>query len=102
MLTKYERLGSQLRRVKEDMRSGARIGTQAFANGAGGIVGGFVQCKLPVIPNTTLQTNALVGAGLTMAAVVGLFSEYSDHVGALGGGMLAYALGRESEQYFNG
>jgi hypothetical protein len=101
VLTKYERLGSQLRRVKEELRTGARIGTQVLANSGGGVVGGYIESKMPTVPNTTLKTNAVVGSALAFGAVVGLFSEYSDHVGAVGGGILAYALGKESEAYFN-
>lgn len=100
-MTRYERMTGQLRRVKEELRNGARIGTQVLSNGAGGVAAGFVEAKYPTIPNTTLKTNAVVGSALAMGAVTGLFSEHSDNVGALAGGMLAYALGKESEAYFS-
>lgn len=97
----YERLKGSLARVRSDIKAGARIGTHAMMASCGGIAGGFIEAKMPTIPNTTLKTNAVLGTAGIVGAVTGLFSEYSDHIGSAASGLLAYALGKESEAYFS-
>jgi hypothetical protein len=101
-MSRYERLGGALRRAKDELKAGARIGTHAMLAGAGGIAAGFVEAKMPMIPNTTLRTNAVGGAALVLGAVTGIFSEYSDQIGSFGAGVLALSLGKEAEAYFQG
>lgn len=100
-MSKYERMGNALKKVRADLKVTGRIGTHAMLAGGGGLIGGFLQAKFATIPNTTLSTPAVVGVGLVISALANMWDDYSDEVGATGGGVLAYALGKEAEKYFD-
>ena len=98
-IEKIERLTSQIKNLKVAGAKAARIGTNGVLTGGGGAVAGFVHAKLPKVPNTNLDTAGAVGVGLLIAAAGDVFDNYSEHVGAFAGGMLAYAAGRETYTY---
>lgn len=101
-LARIEALTSRIKNMKQRAEKGAAIGTRAVLTAGGGLIGGAIDAKLPKIPNTNLDT-AAVGGGLgVLAAMSGFFGdEHSNHVGAISAGVLAYALGRESREYFS-
>jgi hypothetical protein len=100
-LAKFERLRSQLSNARQEIKAGARIGTTSLLTNGGAIIAGWINAKMPVIPNTEFPTNGLLGSGLVVASMAGLFDEYSDHAAAVGNGLLAPLIAKESEAYFS-
>jgi hypothetical protein len=100
-ITRLSRVQGTLKRVRAELKESGRIGVHALLTASGGAIGGMLDAKWPVIPNTTLNTNAVVGVGLVIGALANIFEDYSDEVASTGAGVLAYALGKESAKYFD-
>lgn len=99
-IEKIERLTSQVRNLKlAGEKIGARVTSGVLATGGGGIAGLIDGTKLRTLPNTNVSTAGVLGAGLLMAAAADLFDKYSEHVGSIAGGMLAYATGCATKQF---
>lgn len=99
-MSKVERLSSQLRTVKNELKAGARVGVLSVLTVSGGVVAGWCYAKHPVVPNTTFPLAGAIGSGLVLGAMAGLFDDYSDSASAVGSGLLAVVVSKESEKYF--
>lgn len=101
-IARAERLEKALTTTRRKLREGARLGANSMITSlGGGVVSGWLQAKYPTLLNTNVNTAGAVGAGLVLGALSGIFDEYSDEAAALGSGMLACAISREAEQYFD-
>jgi hypothetical protein len=100
-ITRLSRVQGTLKRVRAELKESGRIGVHALLAASGGAIGGMIDAKWPIIPNTTLTTNAVVGVGLVVGALANIFEEYSDEVASTGAGILAYELGKASQKYFD-
>jgi hypothetical protein len=100
-LAKAERMQSTIERQREKLREGARLGSTALISALGGGVGaGFLAKKYPTLWGTSISSAGALGTVLIMGAMAKVFAEYSDEAAALGSGLLASAISREAEQYF--
>lgn len=99
-LSKVERLTTQLRSVRADLKAGAKVGVQSILTVSGGVVAGWCYAKHPVVPNTTFPMAGALGSGLVLGAMAGLFDDYSDQASAVGSGLLAVVVSKEAEKYF--
>lgn len=100
-LARIEALTTRIKNIKAQAAKGAKIGTNSALTAVGGLGGGFLRAKFKTIPNTNLDTATVTGAGGVVLAMTGFFDEHSDHIGSLSAGVLAFALGREAEEYFS-
>jgi hypothetical protein len=99
-MSKVERLSSQLRTVKNELKQGARVGTLSMLTVGGGVIAGWCYAKHPVVPNTTFPLAGALGSGLVLGAMANLFDDYSDSAASVGSGLLAVAVAKEAEKYF--
>jgi uncharacterized membrane protein YeiH len=101
-LSRVDRLKSALTGARRELKESARVGTNAMITSlGGGVIGGWCNAKHPTIFNTNVSTAGAVGSALVLAALTGIFEEYSDQAAALGSGLLASAIADESEKYFS-
>lgn len=101
-LEKVERLEGVVARQRNKLAEGARIGASTLITAmGGGVISGFIQKKQPTIGEGTVSTNGAVGVTLVVGALSGVAGEYSDEIAALGAGILAAAISREAEAYFD-
>ena len=95
-----DRLTTQIKNLKvAGEKVGARVTNGVLTAGGGGIAGLIDGTKLAKLPNTNVSTAGALGAGLLLCAAGDLFDKYSEHIGALGGGMLAYTCGCAGKQF---
>jgi hypothetical protein len=100
-LTKVNKVERALANARNRLREGARLGSNSLIGGlGGGIVSGFLEAKVPVIPGTSINTGAVVGSTLVAIGLIGWASDYSDEACALGAGLVAASVSREAERYF--
>jgi hypothetical protein len=101
-LAKAERMQTTIDRQREKLREGARLGGNALiASLGGGIGAGFLNKKYPTIWGTTISSAGALGTVLIMGAMGNFFADYSDEAAALGSGLLASAIAKEAENYFD-
>lgn len=101
-MEKAERLENANIKLRNRLQEGARIGASSLITiMGGGLISGFIQKKQPTIGDSTVQTNVAVGVTLVIGALSGVAGEYSDEIAALGSGILAAAVSREAEAYFD-
>jgi hypothetical protein len=100
-ISKYERLRGQLVGIRAAAKNVGRIGTTSMLVSGGGILGGYLYARHPIIPNTTFPSAAAIGSGLVVGGLSGIFgNEYSDQIAAVGSGLLAVVFAKEAEKYF--
>jgi hypothetical protein len=99
-MEKVERLRTQLSNLKGELKQSAKVGTNVVLTVSGGVIAGYCYADHPTIPGTTFPTAAALGAGLSLGAVTGIFDDYSDPLAAIGAGLLAVVVSKESEAYF--
>ena len=100
-LAKAERMQTTIDRQREKLREGARLGSTALISALGGGVGaGWLAKKQPTIWGTTISSAGALGTALIMGAMGQFFGDYSDEAAALGAGLLASAISKEAENYF--
>jgi hypothetical protein len=98
----HERTEKQLSTTRKKLREGARLATNSLIGSlGGGVVAGLCQAKYPNLLGTSVNTAGGIGATLVFLAMTGYLDEYSDEAAALGSGMLASAISREAEKYFD-
>lgn len=101
-LAKAERMESKIAAQREKLRHGARLGSNALITSlGGGVAAGFLNKKYPTVWGTSVNSAGALGTLLIMGAMANLFSEYSDEAASLGGGLLASAIAKEAEEYFD-
>lgn len=98
MARRYESMRSALRRVREDTKHAGRVGTSGILTAAGGAMAGFTAVKFPVIPGTSIPTDAALGVALLTGAALDMFEGVNDQVASFAGGLLAVATAREVQQ----
>lgn len=99
-LAKVERLRSQLSNLKGELKQSAKVGTMSVLTVSGGVIAGWLYADHPTIPGTSFPSAGAVGAGLVLGSLSGVFDDYSDPLAAIGAGLLAVVIGKESENYF--
>jgi hypothetical protein len=99
-MSKVERLSSQLRSVKNELKAGAKVGTQSLLTLSGGVVAGWCYAQHPLVPNTNFPLAGAIGSGLVLGAMAGLFDDYSESAASVGSGLLAVVVSKEAEKYF--
>ena len=100
-VAKAEGMQRIIKTQREKLREGARLGTNALISSlGGGIAAGFLAKKHPTLWGTSISSAGALGTVLIMGAMANVFSEYSDEAAALGGGLLASAIAKEAEDYF--
>lgn len=98
---KAERLQNTIERQRDKLKEGARLGQSALVTGlGGGVVAGWLEAKYPTVMGTNLSSVGTGGMLLVLGSLSGVFEEYSDPLCALGSGMLAAAIAKESQSYF--
>lgn len=97
-MEKVARLETSLKNIKAKGREVARQGTSSVMTVAGGVAAGVLAAKLPLIPNTNLPSDAVVGTALVGLGLAGMAGEFDDQVIATGSGMLAVAAARETQK----
>lgn len=100
-LTKVDRLNRLLSTARSHARESARVGTNSLVTVAGGVATGWCNAKYEKFAGTEVSSAAVIGVGAVVAALSGIFAEYSDEAAAFGAGMLASLAAAESEKYFN-
>jgi len=99
-MQQVERLRSQLSNLKGELKNSAKIGTMSVLTVSGSVIAGWCYADHPTIPGTNFPTAAAIGCGLVLGALSNVFDDYSDPLAALGSGLLAVVIGKESEAYF--
>lgn len=99
-MQKVERLRSQLTNLKGELRKSAKVGTNAVLTVSGGVIAGWLYADHEFVPGTSFPSAGAVGAGLVLGSLSGVFDDYSDPLAAIGSGLLAVVIGKESEAYF--
>lgn len=98
---RYESMRATVRRVRDETKHAARLGTAAVLTAAGGFASGYMstQASLAKIPGTELPTDAVLGSGLMLGCALDMFDAANDNVAAFAGGLLAAAAAREGLKF---
>lgn len=100
-LAKAERMQSTIETQRKKLREGARLGSNALITSlGGGVAAGWLNKKYPTLWGTSISSSGALGTVLVMGAMANMFSEYSDEAASLGAGLLASAIAKEAEEYF--
>jgi hypothetical protein len=88
--------------ARNKVREGARLGAGSMIGGlGGGVLSGFIEAKYPLFLGTSVHTAGMLGTVLVGFALIGWLEEYSDEAAALGSGLIAATVSRESERFFH-
>lgn len=97
---KYERAKSAIKRV----RAGAKVGTERTVTlalgGVGGFAAGALDHRMPEVGG--LPTSAVVGLGLGILGITDMAGDSSQHLLAIGSGMLAGAAYQQGQKFSQG
>ncbi len=86
-------------RVKEHAVRGAKAVVGTLAAGAGGVVAGGLQLKLPHIPKTPIRTDLAGAALLAGACAINLFDEMTPHVLDIAKGMAGAGMSEVTKSF---
>lgn len=97
---RYESMRATVRRVREDTKHAARLGTGAVLTAAGGALAGYMSTNstLAKVPGTDLPTDFALGSALMLGCALDMFDTANDQVACIAGGMLAAASYRETQR----
>ena len=99
-MQQVESLRGRLAKISGELKHSAKVGTNAVLTVSGGVIAGYCYADHPVVPGTNLPMAGAIGAGLLLGSITQVFAEYSDPLAAVGSGLLAVVVAKESEAYF--
>ncbi len=100
LVERYERAKGAIKRAREQTKVITNRTVTLALSGAGGFGAGILDHRIPEIAG--LPTSATVGLALGILGVVDAAGEASDHLLALGSGMLAGAAHEQGRKFSQG
>lgn len=93
-----ERAKATLKSLREEGQRVAKLGVHAGLTVVGGVGAGVLAVKMPKVPGTDIDSDLALGGLLCAVALADVAGDWSDELNAMGAGMLAAGVARETQK----